>query len=99
MTASTGRGTFSERVVILFVTSIATAGIGMFNAFLFARLLGPEAKGDYYLLVLIPNTVLVLVQFGLPSALGFYAAQVGRTGSSDARSRSPSPSRCWHWQR
>lgn len=69
---------FSERVAVIFGTQILTAGIGIFNAFLFARLLGPALKGDYYLLVILPNTAMVLVQFGLPSALSFYAGR-GRT--------------------
>jgi O-antigen/teichoic acid export membrane protein len=69
---------FSERVVIVFAAQVVTAGIGIVNSLLFARLLGPEVKGDYYLLTLVPNTVLVLVQFGLPAALGFYSAR-GRT--------------------
>ena len=80
MTESGRTGGFSERVVVLFAASVLTAGIGMFNAFLFARLLGPEAKGEYYLLVLLPNTVLVLLQLGLPAALGFYAARGRTTG-------------------
>jgi O-antigen/teichoic acid export membrane protein len=78
MTESSRAGGFSERVVILFVTQILTAGIGVFNAFLFARLAGPAGKGDYYLLVLLPNTTMVLAQLGLPTALGFYAAR-GKT--------------------
>ena len=78
MTQNAGAGSFSGRVAILFGSSILTAAIGVFNAFLFARLLGPEAKGDYYLLFLLPNTAAVLLQFGLPAALGFYAAR-GRT--------------------
>ena len=78
VTESARGGGFSERVVIVFATHIVTAGIGIFNAFLFARLLGPAIKGDYYLIVLLPNTAMVLVQFGLPAALSFYAAR-GRT--------------------
>ncbi len=78
MTQVARSGGFSERVVTLFAAQLVTAVIGIFNSILFARLLGPEAKGDYYLLVLVPNTVLVLVQLGLPTALGFYAAR-GRT--------------------
>ncbi len=73
-------GGFSERVVTIFGAQVLTAGLGIVNSLLFARLLGPEAKGDYYLLTLVPNTTLVLVQLGLPTALGFYAAK-GRTTS------------------
>ena len=42
---------------------------------MFARLVGPAGKGDYYLLVLLPATAMVLIQLGLPSALGFYSAR------------------------
>ena len=80
MTRAASSGGFSERVVTLFAAQIVTAVIGIVNSILFARLLGPEAKGDYYLLVLVPNTVLVLVQLGLPTALGFHAARGRTTG-------------------
>lgn len=69
---------FSDRVVVLFLTSVVTAGIGIFNGFVLARLLGPSAKGDYYLITLLPTTVMVLVQLGLPQAFNYYAAK-GRT--------------------
>jgi O-antigen/teichoic acid export membrane protein len=74
MPSTQGRG-FSERVAIVFVTQVLMAVIGIFNAFLFARLLGPAIKGDYYLLVMLPATGMVLLQFGLPQALAFYAAR------------------------
>jgi len=66
---------FSDRVVIVFLTQVFGAGVGVINGFLIARLLGPAAKGDYYLLVLVPATVMVLIQLGLPQAFGFYAAR------------------------
>jgi O-antigen/teichoic acid export membrane protein len=75
VTPNTRGGGFSERVAIVFVAQVMTAGIGIFNAFLFARLLGPAVKGDYYLLVMLPATGMVLVQLGLPSALAFFAAR------------------------
>ena len=31
---------FSDRVVVLFLTSVVTAGVGIFNGFVLARLLG-----------------------------------------------------------
>src|SRR5664280_2184424 len=66
---------FSDRVVVLFVAQVVTAGVGIFNGFVLARLLGPSAKGDYYLLTLLPSTIMVLTQLGLPQAFGFYAAR------------------------
>ncbi len=71
-------GIFSGRVVVLFSTQTFGAMVGIFNGILLARLLGPAAKGDYYLLILVPSTAMVLVQLGLPAAFSFYAAR-GRT--------------------
>jgi O-antigen/teichoic acid export membrane protein len=67
--------TFSSRVAALFATQVFGAGVGIVNGIILARLLGPEGKGDYYLLMLVPTTAMVFVQFGLPQALGFYAAR------------------------
>ncbi len=69
---------FSNRVLVLFATQVVATGMGVVNGFLLARFLGPAGKGDYYLLVLVPSTAMVLVQVGLPQALGFYAAK-GKT--------------------
>ena len=75
----TGRAAaFSGRVVALFATQVFGALVGIFNGILLARLLGPAGKGDYYLLLLVPSTAMVLVQLGLPQAVSFYTAR-GRT--------------------
>lgn len=73
--------TFSGKVVVLFGTQIFGAGIGIINGIILARLLGPAAKGDFYLLVLVPSTIMVLITFGLPVAFGFYSGR-GRTRGS-----------------
>jgi len=73
--ASGGGQPFSDRVVVLFLTQVTTAGVGIFNGFVLARLLGPSAKGDYYLLTILPTTIMVLIQLGLPQAFGFYSAR------------------------
>lgn len=70
--------TFSDRVVLLFATQIFGAGLGIINGILLARLLGPALKGDYYLLILVPSTAVVLLQLGLPAAISYFAAR-GRT--------------------
>ena len=75
MQESSRAGTFSGRVVVLFGTQVFGAVVGIFNGILLARLLGPAAKGDYYLLILVPSTVMVLTQLGLPQAFGFFAAR------------------------
>ncbi len=66
---------FSNRVLMLFATQVFTAGMAIFNGFLLARALGPSAKGDYYLVTLLPATIMVFIQFGLPSALSFFSAR------------------------
>lgn len=71
-------GTFSGRVVALFTTQAFGALAGIFNGILLARVLGPAGKGDYYLLILVPSTAMVLVQLGLPQAFSFFTAR-GRT--------------------
>lgn len=68
-------GTFSSRVLVLFGTQVFGAGIGIINGILLARLLGPAGKGDYYILVLVPATAMILIQLGLPQAFGFFAAR------------------------
>jgi O-antigen/teichoic acid export membrane protein len=75
MTRLLRTGAFSDRVATLVGAQIITVGISVFNSFFFAKLLGPAGKGDYYLLVLVPTTIMVLIQFGLARALGFYAAR------------------------
>ena len=77
-------GTFSGRVVVLFATQTFGALVGIFNGILLARLLGPAGKGDYYLLILVPSTAMVLVQLGLPQAISFYTAR-GRTAGIMAK--------------
>lgn len=76
---------FSDRVAILFVAQTTRTVINIFNAFFFASLLGPAGKGDYYILTLVPLTIVILIQLGLPPALGFYAAR-GKTHRLVARS-------------
>ena len=76
--------TFSGRVVLLFATQVFGAGLGIINGILLARLLGPALKGDYYLLILVPSTAMVLIQLGLPQAVSYYAAR-GRTAGLMAK--------------
>lgn len=76
---------FSGRVLVLFATSVVTTGIGIVNGFMLARFLGPSGKGDFYLLTLLPVTVMVLLQLGLPQAMSYYAAS-GRAGGATQKS-------------
>ena len=82
--ADRGDASFSGGVVVLFVTQVFGAGLGIFSGILLARLLGPAEKGDYYILTLVPATAMVLLQLGLPRAFGFYTAR-GVTMTSSPR--------------
>ena len=73
--ASSGTGSFSDRVLVLFGTQVFGAAIGIINGIVLARLLGPAAKGEYYILVLVPATTMILISLGLPQAFGFFAAR------------------------
>jgi O-antigen/teichoic acid export membrane protein len=75
MSANDRAGSFSGRVAVIFGTQTFGAAVGIVNGILLARLLGPAAKGDYYLLLLVPSTVIVLAQLGLPAAFGFFSAK------------------------
>lgn len=78
LTQGDGRAsTFSGGVLVLFATQVFGAAIGVVNGIVLARLLGPALKGDYYILILLPSTAMVLVQLGLPQAFGFFAARGG----------------------
>jgi len=68
----------------VFFTQATAATIGIVNGFVLARVLGPSAKGDFYLLTLVPETLMVLLQLGLPQAFGFFAAR-GQTLGINAK--------------
>ena len=78
-------GQYSGRVLILFATSVLTTGIAFLIGLMLARLLGPAGKGDFYLLTLLPATLTVLIQLGLPQAFGYFAAR-GQTVGINAKS-------------
>ncbi len=84
MSNASNAGAFSGRVTVLFGTQAFGAVLGIFNGILIARLLGPAAKGDYYLLVLLPSTAMVLVQLGLSLSFAYFAAR-GQTAGLVAR--------------
>jgi O-antigen/teichoic acid export membrane protein len=67
--------TFSGRVVVMFGTQVLVAAVGVINGIFLARLLGPTGKGDYYLLILLPTTMMVVLQLGLPQAFQYFAAR------------------------
>jgi O-antigen/teichoic acid export membrane protein len=66
---------------VFFVTQVITAGLVLFNGFLVAHLIGPEGRGDYYLLSFFATTLMVLGQLGLPAAFTFFSARGRLQGS------------------
>lgn len=65
----------SRRIATVFTVRVGAAVIGVVNAFVLARLLGPAGKGDFYLVQLVPSTLLVIGQLGLPSAIAYQAGR------------------------
>jgi O-antigen/teichoic acid export membrane protein len=72
---------FAHRVAGVFATRVTQFAIGFVTSFLMARILGPSGRGVYYLVVLTPSMLFALGQFGLPSAVSFFAGR-GRSGRS-----------------
>ncbi len=70
----------SGRIATVLVVRVGAAVVGVVNAFVLARLLGPTGKGDFYLVQLVPTTLLVLGQIGLPSAIAYFAGRGQMTG-------------------
>ncbi|HET6380600.1 MAG TPA: polysaccharide biosynthesis C-terminal domain-containing protein [candidate division Zixibacteria bacterium] len=66
---------FARRVAGVFATRLLTFASTVAVAFLLARLLGPDGRGAYSLLLLLPSTLFALAQFGLPSALTYFAGR------------------------
>ena len=72
---------FARRVAGVFATRVTQFAIGFVTSFLLARLLGPDGRGTYYLVVLTPAMLFAIAQFGLPAAVSFFAGR-GRSGRS-----------------
>jgi O-antigen/teichoic acid export membrane protein len=71
---------FSDRVLLFLLTQILTAGLALFNGFLLARLIGPSAKGEYYLLTFLPTVLMAVCQLGLPQAFTYFSARRATRG-------------------
>jgi len=66
---------FARRIAGVFATRVAQFAIGFAVSFGLARLLGPQGRGAYYLVTLTPAMLFALGQFGLPSAISFFAGR------------------------
>ncbi|MGH2455817.1 MAG: oligosaccharide flippase family protein [Candidatus Limnocylindria bacterium] len=77
----TAASPFARRVAGVFATRVLQFGSTITVAFVLARLLGPEGRGAYSLLLLLPSTLFALAQFGLPSAVTYFAGRGRSLGS------------------
>ena len=75
------RAGFANRVAAVFATRIATFALGLAATVGLARLLGPEGRGIYYIILLTPTLGFAIAQLGLPAAMTFFAGR-GRTLAS-----------------
>jgi O-antigen/teichoic acid export membrane protein len=73
--------TFASQVARVYVTRLVQFGCTVAVAFLLARLLGPEGRGVYALLLLLPSTLFAIGQLGLPSAITYFAGGGRSLGS------------------
>lgn len=69
---------FVRRVAGVLATRVAQFIIGFGSSLIIAKLLGPEGRGAYVAVLLVPGTLFALGQLGLPSAINYVA---GRGGS------------------
>jgi stage V sporulation protein B len=72
---------FSAQVARVYATRLVQFGCTVAVAFLLARLLGPDGRGVYALLLLLPSTLFAIGQLGLPSAITYFAGARRSLGS------------------
>jgi O-antigen/teichoic acid export membrane protein len=77
----TGTATFSSQVARVYATRLLQFGCTVAVALMLARLLGPEGRGVYSLLLLLPSTLFAIGQLGLPSAITYFAGAGRSLGS------------------
>ena len=65
----------TERVAGVFATKAVVLGLGLATTYLLARVLGPTGRGEYYLALLIPLTLTIFGQLGIPAGLTFLAGR------------------------
>src|SRR3954454_18350417 len=60
-----------RRVAGVFATKATSLALGLLTTYLLAHILGPTGRGEYYLALLIPVTLITFGQLGIPSGLTF----------------------------
>lgn len=66
---------FVRRVAAVFATRIAQFVLGFGSSLIIAKLLGPEGRGAYVAVLLVPGTLFALGQLGVPSAINYFAGR------------------------
>jgi O-antigen/teichoic acid export membrane protein len=74
-----------------FVANLAAAGIGFALSILLTRGLGTEGLGTYALALLLPNTMVLLLEFGITYANVYYI------GRGDVNAREVMRANLWIW--
>jgi O-antigen/teichoic acid export membrane protein len=72
--------TFAGRVAGVLGTRLVQLGSTIAVSFLLARFLGPDGRGVYAVLILLPTTLFAIGQLGLTSAMVFRAGRGGSLG-------------------
>lgn len=68
-------GQFAKNTSLIFCTRILTFCVGLASSVLIARLLGPEGRGMYVLLLLVPAIALKFSLFGIDAATVYYVGK------------------------
>lgn len=66
---------FVRRVAGVLATRITQFVLGFGSSLVIAKLLGPEGRGAYVAVLLVPGTLFALGQLGLPSAINYFAGR------------------------
>jgi O-antigen/teichoic acid export membrane protein len=66
---------FVRRVASVFGAKVVVFALGLITTVVVARVLGPDGKGAYYGVTLLPGLVGTVGVFGLPNAINYFAAR------------------------
>jgi O-antigen/teichoic acid export membrane protein len=76
------RGSVHRDAIGAIIAGLASQVALVLSGVLFARLLGPEGRGDLALLLLLPAVVFQVGNLGLPNASAYYIAQQPERGAA-----------------
>ena len=66
---------FVRRVAGVLATRVAQFVLGFGSSLIIAKLLGPDGRGAYVAVLLVPGTLFALGQLGVPSAINYFAGR------------------------